>query len=628
MASPLPPYHPSSAPEMDADVFLGPGMREKVLEEGGHQQETPAPVRVLAAGSSPASIPGPGGLQVGVKEQRNSSLHASRSDPPAVQWGQTVSRGQELWGHTNGPVFRRMEMSGQPREHAELGLPWVMEYFPVRSCHVIFQNGSGVFYLPLYGDIQADIWCNWTIWAGPQKHIVIYIQGFQGSEGCGKNQDKIIFQGVLSHVETKVMYACHSQVKIQSEVASLENKGQHFHNLVEGTWLGADLGEHSELQGETEMERSLTYGGMEGREPNEDVWEAPSGGGAGSEAELLAVEAAEGDVELVSALITTTSHYSADVLVSEVMPQGDKGVPAGDVLSPGEGQEDLFDLASVLASLDNSTALQSLHHPGDVLFEIMTEIKHKDWITPGGGELRRDLLESLRSHIQQNLKLSANRVNEIKLKEVKRTSNASLLLTFWLHLKPEERNMSVLLRSQLGELLSASVEAEKLQLMSLLVEDVNECSLGVTLCGEEAECFNGVGTYLCRCKKGYEDHSPTKSGTLCIRTPLSGLGFLLRHADILVGASITASLALLVAAGALCCSKWRRRRLRRVLGPEESPERAMEEPPVMELQDLEDCLRLDPFQLKLRARPPEWLWGARAHPGQAYRVFLEQSSPL
>jgi len=51
---------------------------------------------------------------------------------------------------------------------------------------------------------------------------------------------------------------------------------------------------------------------------------------------------------------------------------------------------------------------------------------------------------------------------------------------------------------------------------------VNECSSGVSLCGEEAECFNGVGTYLCRCKKGYEDHSPTKSGTLCVRTPQSG----------------------------------------------------------------------------------------------------------
>ncbi|POI23612.1 hypothetical protein CIB84_012639, partial [Bambusicola thoracicus] len=178
----------------------------------------------------------------------------------------------------------------------------------------------------------------------------------------------------------------------------------------------------------------------------------------------------------------------------------------------------------------------------------------------------------------------------------------------------------------------------------------------VSLCGEEAECFNGVGTYLCRCKKGYEDRSPTKSGTLCVRTPQSGMSFLLRHADILVGAAIMASLVLLVAAGALCRAKWRRRHPGRALGPEEPPEQAVEEPPVIELrsatltswalgpeepleqaveeppvielQDLGDCLRLDPFQLKLRARPPEWLWGARAHPGQAYRVFLEQSPPL
>lgn len=68
-----------------------------------------------------------------------------------------------------------------------------------------------MFHLPQHDDIKANIWCNWTIWAGPQKHVVIYVQGFQGSEGCGKNQDKIIFQGVLSSVETKVVYACHNR---------------------------------------------------------------------------------------------------------------------------------------------------------------------------------------------------------------------------------------------------------------------------------------------------------------------------------------------------------------------------------------------------------------------------------
>ncbi|NXK92761.1 AGRE2 protein, partial [Formicarius rufipectus] len=187
--------------------------------------------------------------------------------------------------------------------------------------------------------------------------------------------------------------------------------------------------------------------------------------------------------------------------------------------------------------------------------------------------------------------------------------------------------VSLLLRSQLEELLGTAAGAEKLQLVSLFVEDVNECSAGVGLCGEEAECFNGVGTYLCRCKKGYEDHSPTKSGTLCIRTPRSGISFFLRHTDILVGAAIVASLVMLVAAGLLCVTATWGRHPRSSPSPEEPSERAVEEPG-MELHDLEECLSLDPFQLKLRARPPEWLWSVRAHRGQACQVFLEQSPPL
>lgn len=51
-----------------------------------------------------------------------------------------------------------------------------------------------------------------------------------------------------------------------------------------------------------------------------------------------------------------------------------------------------------------------------------------------------------------------------------RTRDANLLLTFWLHLEPEERNVSLLLRSHLEELLGSSVGMEKLQLVSLFVE--------------------------------------------------------------------------------------------------------------------------------------------------------------
>ncbi|NXD20784.1 AGRE2 protein, partial [Spelaeornis formosus] len=174
--------------------------------------------------------------------------------------------------------------------------------------------------------------------------------------------------------------------------------------------------------------------------------------------------------------------------------------------------------------------------------------------------------------------------------------------------------VSLLLRSQLEELLGTSVGVEKLQLVSLIVEDVNECQAGVGLCGEEAECFNGVGTYLCRCKQGYEDHSATKAGTLCIRTPRPGIITFLRHADVLVGAALMASLGVLVAFGALCVrALWAPRRS---AGPEAPLARAVEEP-AMELHQLGHWLHLDPLQLKLRARSPEWLWSVRAHPDQA-----------
>lgn len=52
--------------------------------------------------------------------------------------------------------------------------------------------------------------------------------------------------------------------------------------------------------------------------------------------------------------------------------------------------------------------------------------------------------------------------------------------------------------------------------------DVNECSSGIELCGDEAICLNGYGTYICQCKEEYEDRSLSKLGTLCVHSPRSG----------------------------------------------------------------------------------------------------------
>jgi len=80
---------------------------------------------------------------------------------------------------------------------------------PIRSCHRVLKYKYGEFSPPAYsGDSPVNFWCNWTIWAGSRKHIIIYIQGFITKEGCNKNEDKILFEGVSSLVENSVVYAC------------------------------------------------------------------------------------------------------------------------------------------------------------------------------------------------------------------------------------------------------------------------------------------------------------------------------------------------------------------------------------------------------------------------------------
>ncbi|KAL9864169.1 uncharacterized protein GJ701_002017 isoform 2-T2 [Geothlypis trichas] len=745
----------------EGHVSRGSGVTPGSLLDTREVHEVPVQLQDSAASDKPACVSrsresemqgATEAVQVGAGQRTAASFSTTPAHPdlPAATWGEALPRDQKPWEPSGVPRNTQMP-EGQQGKHAdvsELGPPWVTEYFPIRSCHLVFRDGSGLFHLPLHMDIKANIWCNWTIWAGPQKHIVIYVQGFQGSDGCGNNQDRIIFQGVSSSVETKVVFACHNrgtlvfaaqatevQVlflsgsgsrsheyryfrgqyyvfrdseavgsssdtiaapqepaqetskneswrtvetkgllsmltappgppaapaggRIQPGIVSTEEVGQHSPDLLEDGQAGANQSEHG--QDETRLERNLEDSGSKGRETEDDmlVEPPPAGQDAGGKAEPPALELSPG-----AALVTMVPCHAAGSPCSE-MPSSSvgvsasgspsevpaaahhtqtpelaepplststkpplypsPGVTAADVESQGGRTEEVFDLMS---SVGNDTGLQSQHHPGDVLFEVTAEIKPKDWIPHSGSEFQKDLLESLKDHIQKNLKLSPNKVSEIKLQDVQRTSDANLLLTFWLHLEPEERNVSLLLRSQLEELLGTSVGVEKLQLVSLFVQDVNECQAGLGLCGEEAECFNGVGTYLCRCKKGYEDHSPTKSGTLCLRAPRAGISTFLRHADMLVGAALVAGLVLLVAFGGLCVTTLWGRAPRRSPRPEEAAVRAVEEP-ALELHSLGQCLQLDPFQLKLRARSPEWLWNVRAPPGQAGQQFPEQPLPL
>lgn len=91
----------------------------------------------------------------------------------------------------------------------ELESPWLLAYVPIRSCHRVLKDKYEEFSPPAFhADFPVTFWCNWTIWAGSRKHIIIYIQGFISKDSCDKNEDKILFEGVSSLVENSVVYAC------------------------------------------------------------------------------------------------------------------------------------------------------------------------------------------------------------------------------------------------------------------------------------------------------------------------------------------------------------------------------------------------------------------------------------
>ncbi|MEE6474613.1 hypothetical protein FKM82_010445 [Ascaphus truei] len=88
----------------------------------------------------------------------------------------------------------------------------MLAFVPARSCHVLFKEDFGIFSPPVYhGNVDINIWCNWTVWAGSSKHIVVYIKGFTANVNCDENNDEIIFEGVSSTVENTVAYACWNQ---------------------------------------------------------------------------------------------------------------------------------------------------------------------------------------------------------------------------------------------------------------------------------------------------------------------------------------------------------------------------------------------------------------------------------
>ncbi|KAJ7345054.1 hypothetical protein JRQ81_001004 [Phrynocephalus forsythii] len=816
----------------------------------------------------------------------------------------------------------------------ELGFPWLQVYLPVRSCHAILKNEAGHFSPPVLSRSQTNSWCNWTIWAGDHKHILVYVEGFEGSSNCEEDQDKIIFQGVSSSVESKVAYACRNhgtlifatwavavQVVFLSKSPSQYHSPKHFKGRY---YIFADYGTKEPFpkpnsSAELSRKSSIMHLGnildfLTTRTPNNDSWlpgttkkswkdnnragtleavlrpaasnhtqtpflkseenvtlnplemkmvhvakpsfhDTKPGGDsssgnlkkmlglesnhlenedkpfvhnltglstsahvsqksttvtklvelkdhettteparlqyrnhktthrmttftentvkarisfpqvlieeprtptqppesnlekrqkpslqsnsrlsrkntdvmegqqhkrlqeslerqqvdnqvsrqensnrkkntavvlAGSNTSQLITETPESSMNRSKSQLTTLDYpdelndlslralnhnlvETASTLNSQVVlshhpksievetteiPSLNSSVtgnkeqpprkytranppylPSGSMSRNNTSLKvgnDSYERESV--SHENDSVLLSQHNPGDLLFEIIFDVEYRGRIPPIGSSQEKTLIEIIKRQIRKKMKPFSDKVKEIKLKEIIRRSDTQIdgqtdpywMLIFWLHLTPKNKNVFHLVHSQLENLSGTFMEAGKVQ--TVVVTDVNECNSGIGLCGNEAICLNGYGTYLCKCKEDYEDRSEMKSGTLCVRSPRSGLGSLYSFTEILVGTTVFFISALVVIISVLCTITKKRHTKKDfhfqeaaspgTPGASEPPQTAFDQ------NNIHHLLTLDPAQLKLRAKAPEWPLETRTGPSETYRVSMEQSDYL
>ncbi|XP_030052022.1 uncharacterized protein LOC115465589 isoform X2 [Microcaecilia unicolor] len=233
-----------------------------------------------------------------------------------------------------------------------------------------------------------------------------------------------------------------------------------------------------------------------------------------------------------------TSHYSFSDMVSQMM-------------TPLETRDDQYDF--------------------DVLFKVIIEIEYQGLIPNTSNEAEKDLLEFTTFKIKEKLSVLSRHV-EIVL-ESKSMKTRNMVVSFWIHLKPETGNKTQEVKSQLDTLTNSTLGNETATLVSISVEDVDECRLTIHVCDKQAACLNEFGTYSCHCKRGYEDRSPAASGTLCVSIQQSDFGFF-NYLEILIVVPLCAIL-LLVTVVALLCGIAQKKHTKMVLNLEKrhSPEK-------------------------------------------------------
>ncbi|XP_078086632.1 uncharacterized protein LOC144504762 [Mustelus asterias] len=163
--------------------------------------------------------------------------------------------------------------------------------------------------------------------------------------------------------------------------------------------------------------------------------------------------------------------------------------------------------------------------PGGCLFEVSIGVKFE------GGNFKE--FEGIEKRVARSIETL-----KLLLQCVWRIDAPGLLFIYWLYFHPSTEDIYLPLQTRINLLLRkkvANLRLGKAILFSTLVEDVDECSSGLSVCDPEANCFNAFGFYFCQCTEGFEDRFPNASGTSCVESVKSesGLGTSLGFHDIL-----------------------------------------------------------------------------------------------
>ncbi|XP_038663798.1 uncharacterized protein zgc:66455 [Scyliorhinus canicula] len=169
-------------------------------------------------------------------------------------------------------------------------------------------------------------------------------------------------------------------------------------------------------------------------------------------------------------------------------------------------------------------------YPGGYLFEISIGVKFEGGSFKKFEGIEKRIARSIETLIKHQLSTFSPSLKKLLLRGVQRIDAPGLLLIYWLYFQASGEDIYIPLESQINQLLKknvANLRHGKAILFSKSVEDVDECSSGLSVCGPKANCFNAFGFYSCQCTEGFEDHSLNASGTNCVENVKSEMEGLL-----------------------------------------------------------------------------------------------------